>query len=379
MPLDLADLTFGDVVEETGAGVAEEEAPNQPTNEDSQQQPQTPNQQQSQEPTLQDVQDQEEEEPDTENEEEDEEETEEEAATRSLVTDIREAYGFEELQERDYPDTEEGLRALSRDAAEVMAGKSLDQLFKQFPHVQTFLEFRQNGGDPDEYFQTMYPQNDYGEMEVDEGNISQQRRLVEEDLRVRGLSEEQIQNRVDRYEAHGILEDEAKDALDALRSHQQDEQERLIKEQEEKAEARKEEIQKFWTGFRKRLNETSQVGGIPIPESEKDDLFEFLSKPATEQGHSQRDLFVMGQGEESISDEGRLLVDYIIYNLKKHGIEGLGGIINRQASTKNAKTLRERFQNQGGSGPNGQQDPSAGSSGGDAQDIPDLNRVLSNA
>lgn len=272
------------------------------------------------------------EEDETEETEEDEDpdpdETEEEIP---LVDSIKQHLGYE--VEGEFEDSEEGIQLLVERVKDQATEEALNAYFDRYPDVKELLEYREMGGDPNKFFQTKFPEVNYEEVELKEDDDRQQEQLIRQELKlVRGMSDEEINAEIEDYRNGGILENKAKRSLSALKAKQAKDQEDLIKEQEEEARKQVENLEKHWNSVKSKIKESTSLKGFKIPSKDKDDFFDYLSKPV-EEGKSKAML-----AHEEADTETRLAIDYLLYK----GFN-LSDIIDRKAKQKNTETLRKRM------------------------------------
>ncbi len=264
---------------------------------------------------------------DTDSDEEDEDIDEEDLP---VVESIQRTLGYEFDEE--FEDTEEGIAKMFEKAKNMAADEALDSMLDAYPEAKEFIEYRQLGGDPDQYFKTKFPQVDYSEVEFNEEDESQHEMIVRKELSERGLSNEEIEADIQDFKNGGILESKAKRALTALQTKQKEEQENLLKRQEEQYQKQQEEIEQYWNDVKSTIESSTSFKAFNVPSKEKEEFFRYISKPV-EDGKSQRDLDV-----EKADRETRLAIDFLLY--KDFNI---ADIVDRKAKSQNAQKLRERM------------------------------------
>ncbi len=263
--------------------------------------------------------------------EESEEQEEQEAEEETIVGSIQKHLGYE--FEEEFEDSEEGIQLLVEAASNKKADEALETYFEQYPDVKELLEYRRMGGDPDKFFQTRFPEVDYSKVELKEDDERQQEQIIRQELQnVRGYSQDEIEAEIEDYRNGGILENKAKRALSALKVKQQEEKNNLLEEQKQAQQQQQQEIEDYWNGVKKTLENKTQFHGIKIPTSEKDKFYEYLHKPV-EDGKSQ----AMVKAQEA-DLETRLAIDYLLFK-----DFDFAGLVDRRAKDRNAKTLKERL------------------------------------
>ena len=107
----------------------------------------------------------------------------------------------------------------------------------------------------------------------------------------------------------------------------------MIVEQRETQKQKYTEQKKFWDGIYTTIEDSKEFKGIAVPEREKNKFFDYLSKPVTKEGYTQRDV------DHSKADmDIKLAIDYLMYkgfNLDK--------LIDKKARTKSTIRLKDKI------------------------------------
>ena len=258
----------------------------------------------------------------------------------TLVSELIELVGYEDLDAEQYEDSVEGLGKLTQDLSQKLAAQQWDAMLKQLPEVKEFYDHVTNGGDPDEFHAVRGQARDYEQMEVDEKDEAQQERVVREALSLNDHEKEEIDNIVEKYKAGGILKDQAEMALRGLKRYSAKQKADLSERQTKLAQEQQQKVQEFWTDVKTTIQEKDEFSGFRIPKKEKDPFYDYISKPVKD-GYTQRDLDALEMGLEE-----KIAVDYLLF--KKLDLSGL---IDKRATTKNAASLRERIKSGPGQKP----------------------------
>lgn len=259
------------------------------------------------------------------------EETEE--SEESVVSSLMETLGYQPNEDEQYEDSEEGIAKLVRNASQQHAERYFQEQLEQAPVIRDFLQYTQAGGDPTRFLETTFPSTDYSTLKFDENNESQQEHLVRQELVARGYTGEDLNNELEDIKNGGILESKAKRALTTLQRIQQEEKQNLLKQQQEEYQKEQQETQQFWNQTFDFIDNTNEIKGMKLPETEKSSFKSFLYKPV-QNGKTQREMFL-----EEMSIEDSLAVDYMLF--KKFNI---GSLVDKRAKDQRAKSLRQRLQ-----------------------------------
>lgn len=137
--------------------------------------------------------------------------------------------------------------------------------------------FVRNGGNLRDYLQ-IDAEIDLDEIDIteDEGN---QKLVLREFLKEKGFNNKQIEKKLTKYEDAGLLEDEAEDALEALKEIKTKRKEQLLADQEKQAMENKKKQQEFFNNVVAEIKGMDNIYGIDIPEKDKKALLEYIFKP----------------------------------------------------------------------------------------------------
>lgn len=267
------------------------------------------------------------------NEESSEENNEENEEDDSVVSSLMETLGYQPAEDEEYEDSEEGIAKLVRNASQQHAERYFQEQLEQAPVIRDFLQYTQAGGDPARFLETTFPSTDYSTLKFDENNESQQEHLVRQELVARGYTGEDLNNELEDIKNGGILESKAKRALTTLQRIQQEEKQNLLKQQQEEYQKEQQETQQFWNQTFDFIDNSNEIKGMKLPESEKSPFKSFLYKPV-QNGKTQREIFL-----EEMSIEDSLAVDYMLF--KKFNI---GSLVDKRAKHQRADSIRKRLQ-----------------------------------
>ena len=174
---------------------------------------------------------------------------------------VAEEMGLEVEEGEDKPSTVEELCEYFR---EMIEENSTPEYASE--EVAQLDEFVRNGGKLEDYFKAA-PAIDY---ETFDTTIEEnQKRIVRELLAAKGFNEKQITRKIEKYEDAGILEDEAEDALEAMKDIAEERKEQLLAQQKKENEQRVERQQRFVDDVVTNIKSLKDIRGIAIPEKDK--------------------------------------------------------------------------------------------------------------
>jgi hypothetical protein len=325
--IQLDDITFDDVIAGDGVDTVAEIEPIEGVTEEEEVKEETP------ESELEDIEDQEEEEEEVEEEveakEEEEDEEPSDPADPTVVQEILESLGYE----GEYEDTAEGLTEMTKDVASQMADDRIEEVLEKFPLVKKHLDYVLAGGESQKFMTAYDPNLDYNTMEIAEDDSRSQKAILSDYFQQKGHDADFIKEMLEDYEDSGKLANKANAAKDALGKVQAQQKEQLVEQQRAELQKQQEQQMEFWNGVQETIKESKEFAGLQVPEREKSKFFNYLSKPVTKEGYTQRDI-----DHSEAEMEKKLAIDYLMY--KGFNLED---IINKKAKTTATKTLRQKI------------------------------------
>lgn len=188
---------------------------------------------------------------------------------------LSEQLGWSDVEDEDKPKTAEDLIEYFKD---IIEENSVPQYASE--EVEKLDEFVRNGGNLKDYF-SIDADIDLDNIEVEDNEINQ-KLVVKEFLKEKGFSAKQIDKKITKYEDAGILEDEAVDALEALKDIKAERKEKLLEEQQKSAREAQKQQQTFFNNVVSEIKGMDSIYGIEIPEKDKRALLEYIFKPDAE-------------------------------------------------------------------------------------------------
>lgn len=137
-------------------------------------------------------------------------------------------------------------------------------------------EYVKNGGKFEDFYQKQQETLSFDNLDLE--NEDNQKSVIRELLKHNGYSDEQINNKISRYEDADMLYDESNDALDRLKVIRQQEIEESQKQQEEYARQQEEQNRQFFQSVQSDINNLSTIRGISIPKEDRAALYEYIFK-----------------------------------------------------------------------------------------------------
>lgn len=206
-----------------------------------------------------------------EEETEQEEPTGEEEVIVGFFDSLASQLGWDDVEDDEKPKTAEDLIEYFK---EVIEENSTPQYASE--EVQKLDEFVRNGGDLKDYY-SIDADLDLDDIEIEDNEMNQ-KLVIKEFLKEKGFSSKQIEKKLTKYDEAGLLEDEATDALEALREIREDRKEQLLANQQKQAEMAEKQQQEFFTNVVSEIKGMNSIYGIDIPEKDKRALLEYIFK-----------------------------------------------------------------------------------------------------
>lgn len=178
-------------------------------------------------------------------------------------------WNMDDIKEEDRPLTVDDLTDYIR---EVVDQNSVPQYADE--RVQQLDEYVKNGGKFEDFYEKQQTSLSYDNLDMD--NETNQKNVISELLRYNGYTDEQIKNKIERYEDADMLEEESEDALSRLKTikkqqieYEQQQQLLYMQQQEEQQKA-------FYTQCMNQINNLQSIQGIQIPASDRAKLADYI-------------------------------------------------------------------------------------------------------
>lgn len=188
-----------------------------------------------------------------------------------LFDAIGESFGWnmDDVKEEDRPLTVDDLTHYMR---EVVQQNSVPQYADE--RIQQLDEYVKNGGKFEDFYGKQQQSLSYDNMDMeDEDN---QKAVVSELLRYSGYTDDQIKNKISRYEDADMLEEESADALDRLKQIKQHELEVAQQQQAAYLQQQEEQSKQFYNDCMNQIKSLSSIRGVQIPKEDRAKLADYI-------------------------------------------------------------------------------------------------------
>lgn len=188
-----------------------------------------------------------------------------------LFDAIGESFGWnmDDIKEEDRPLTVDDLTNYMR---EVVQQNSVPQYADE--RIQQLDEYVKNGGKFEDFYGKQQQSLSYDNMDMeDEDN---QKAIISELLRYSGYTDDQIKNKISRYEDADMLEEESADALDRLKQIKQHELEMAQQQQAAYLQQQEEQSKQFYNDCMNQIKSLSSIRGVQIPKEDRAKLADYI-------------------------------------------------------------------------------------------------------
>lgn len=188
-----------------------------------------------------------------------------------LFDAIGESFGWnmDDVKEEDRPLTVDDL---THYMCEVVQQNSVPQYADE--RIQQLDEYVKNGGKFEDFYGKQQQSLSYDNMDMeDEDN---QKAIVSELLRYSGYTDDQIKNKISRYEDADMLEEESADALDRLKQIKQHELEIAQQQQAAYLQQQEEQSKQFYNDCMNQIKSLSSIRGVQIPKEDRAKLADYI-------------------------------------------------------------------------------------------------------
>lgn len=199
----------------------------------------------------------------------------EDNAVATFFEALSDKMGWELDEDEEIPQTPEELVEYFQ---EVIEENSVPQYASE--EVEALDKFVKNGGNLKDYFQ-IDGELDLEDFEIEDNEVNQ-KLVIKEFLKEKGFSSKQIDKKLTKYEDAGLLEDEATDALEALRDIREQKKQQLLEQQEKSANELKKRQREYFNSVVTEIKGMDNIRGIKIPQKDKQALLEYIFKPTAD-------------------------------------------------------------------------------------------------
>ena len=178
-------------------------------------------------------------------------------------------WNMDDIDEKDRPLTVEDL---TNYMGEVVKQNSKPQYADD--RIAQLDEYVKNGGKFEDFYSKQQTQLSYDNIDMEDE--SNQKAVVTELLKYSGYTDEQIRNKISRYEDADMLEEESEDALDRLKMIKKHELEYAQQQQEEALRQQEEQTKQFYNSCMNEIDSLTSIRGVQIPKEDRRKLIDYI-------------------------------------------------------------------------------------------------------
>ena len=142
--------------------------------------------------------------------------------------------------------------------------------------IQQLDEYVKNGGKFEDFYQIQ--QQSLSLDNIDLENEDNQITVIKDLLKHSGYSNEQIDNKISRYQDADMLYEESQDALERLKTIRKDELERNAQQQKQVEEQQRVQQEEFFNSVTTDINNLDSIRGITVPKEDRKALYDYIFK-----------------------------------------------------------------------------------------------------
>ena len=142
--------------------------------------------------------------------------------------------------------------------------------------IEQLDQYVKNGGKFEDFYQTQQRTISYDNIDIEDE--SNQKQDVRDYYKLQGMSDEQINRKIERYEDADMLEDEATDAVNYLKAYEEQRAQYMAQQQEAQRHAQEQQAIQFAQDLTNGINNLTNIRGISIPKEDKKALYDYITK-----------------------------------------------------------------------------------------------------
>ena len=142
--------------------------------------------------------------------------------------------------------------------------------------IQQLDEYVKNGGKFEDFYQIQ--QQSLSLDNIDLESEDNQITVIKDLLKHSGYSNEQIDNKISRYQDADMIYEESQDALERLKTIRKDELERNAQQQKQIEEQQRVQQEEFFNSVTTDINNLDNIRGIAVPKEDRKSLYDYIFK-----------------------------------------------------------------------------------------------------
>jgi hypothetical protein len=204
----------------------------------------------------------------------------EELSEESIIKSMAQKLGIE--LEDEIEDSEEGLEQFVQLAADNIADAKLNEWLQSLPPVASdFFDYLQllgedaNEDNIKQFFSTVKPEIDYKSIDINNEDV--QKSVMRSFFKKMDYTDEEIKEAIEDMEISNTLRKQAEIASKKLAAMQEKERAKLIEQEKEQENLRRQNTQRFFSNVKQILDQ-GKVNNFTIPVTERKAIFDYDTK-----------------------------------------------------------------------------------------------------
>lgn len=236
-----------------------------------------------------------------------------------------------DVKDEDKPNTVQGIIDYMSDLVEQNSKPTYAD-----PRIEKLDAYVKNGGSFDDFYNGLSQEIQYDSLDLEDE--SNQKMAVKEYLQMQGYSDQQISAKLERYEDADMLEDEARDAVERLKTIKQQEMAAEQQAQQARAEKERQQVIEFSNNLTNSISNLTDIRGVKVPNEDKAKLLDYITR-TDENGLTQYQKDFNANLIDNLIESAYFTMrgDSLINTAKKEG--------STDAATKLRKMLRHSTKN----------------------------------
>ena len=236
-----------------------------------------------------------------------------------------------DVKDEDKPNTVQGIIDYMSDLVEQNSKPTYAD-----PRIEKLDAYVKNGGSFDDFYNGLSQEIQYDSLDLEDE--SNQKMAVKEYLQMQGYNDQQINAKLERYEDADMLEDEAKDAVERLKTIKQQEIAAEQQAQQARAEKERQQVIEFSNNLTTSISNLTDIRGVKVPNEDKAKLLDYITR-TDENGLTQYQKDFNANLIDNLIESAYFTMrgDSLINTAKKEG--------STDAATKLRKMLRHSTKN----------------------------------
>lgn len=140
--------------------------------------------------------------------------------------------------------------------------------------IQQLDEYVKNGGRFEDFYSVQQKELELDSIDIEDE--ASQKAIVREYLIASGYSDTEASKKIERYEDADLLQEEAEDALDKLKSYKEAQAQQLAEQQAQYRAQQEQQSKAFYEDVTNKIKGLTQIRGISVPKEDRAALYNYI-------------------------------------------------------------------------------------------------------